>query len=220
MASALHYEGSTMQTKLFLASLLLGTSTLAAASPGDYAGVPADDCEHDGGAPVGYGDYPAQPGYPGQISYPAQAGYPAPAGYEPARYPSQDPGYDQPRWGGARFRRPVMLASDVQFDGRGRRFISVGPQAGRFARLELKAQQGRTFIKQVYVQFDDGQEQVVRDIDRVVSRRNGLTLDLDGGRRAIRRIVVYGEGQRRGYGYHAGYGYNVGGLGSVTVVGI
>lgn len=216
-----------MQTKLFIASLLLGTSTLAAAAPGDYAGAPVDDCEHDGGAPAGYSDY--QPGYPGQVSYPAQPGtYQSqyPQQYQaqyPAQYPARYPAYDQPRWGGERFRRPVMLASDLQFDGRGRRFISVGPQAGRFARLELKAQQGRTFIKQVYVQFDDGQEQVVRDIDRVVSRRNGLTLDLDGGRRGIRRIVVYGEGQqRRAWGYdhrYDGRSDNRMASGSLTVVG-
>lgn len=201
-----------MTIKLALASIILGTSTLAVAAPGD----PAADCEPDG-APAGYdapglssGDYgpsgdlaPAQTSYPGAPRFTAQAGY-VPhedfeyrpqyqAGYSP--YQPHESGRRDERWR----RRPVTLASDLQLEGRGRRFITVGPQAGRFARLELKAQHGRTFIKQVYVEFDDGQEQVVRDIDRTVSRRHGLLLDLDGGRRGIRRIVVYGEGERGGW---------------------
>ena len=206
-----------MTINFALASIVLGTSTLVAAAPSDYAGDPADDCEPDG-APGGYGapgadyvpsgyptpePYPAQAGYPGQTGDLAQSGYPRPGDYQyraqyPAQYQPYQP-YQPARWDGERRRRPVMLASDLRLDGRGRRFIVVGPQAGRFARLELKAQHGRTFIKQVYVQFDDGHEQVVRDIDRTVSQRNGLTLDLDGHRRGIRRIVVYGEGERRGW---------------------
>lgn len=192
-----------MTTKFVFASLILGTSAIAAASPGE----PAEDCEHDT-APAGYGSpssYDAPDAAYAPTSDPAYSPY-TPVSTRPAyeQYPSQYQApspYQQPyqRWDRARWHRPVTLASDLQLEGRGRRFIAVGPQAGRFARLELRAQAGRTFIKQVYVQFDDGQEQVMRDIDRTVSRRHGVTLDLDGGRRGIRRIVVYGEGQRTGW---------------------
>ena len=89
--------------------------------------------------------------------------------------------------------RPVTLASGLSFANQGRRFITVGSQAGRFSKLEINAAGGRTFIKQVYVQFDNGQEQVVRNLDRTLTGNASLTLDLDGNRRAIRRIVVYGN---------------------------
>jgi hypothetical protein len=89
--------------------------------------------------------------------------------------------------------RPVMLGSDLHFAGDGRTFLTIGDQMGRFGTLQIKAAKGRTFIKQVYVQFDNGQEQVIRNVNRTLSGHETLTLDLDGNRRAIKRIVVYGN---------------------------
>jgi hypothetical protein len=94
-------------------------------------------------------------------------------------------------WHGPAY-RTVTLASGVQLGNDGRTFITVGGQAGRFATLTLNAAGGRTFIKQVYVQFENGQEQVIRNLNRTLAGGGELTLDLDGGRRAIKRIVVYG----------------------------
>ena len=137
-----------MMFKLALASIILGTSTLAAAAPGEYAGNLVDDCESDG-APAEYGGaevYDAPNIQPMPAPSPIQTGYPdqasmqyPPAGY--GQYPVQyQPTYaSPPRWRGERWQRPVVLASDVQLERRGRRFITVSPQAGRFARLELKA---------------------------------------------------------------------------------
>jgi hypothetical protein len=94
--------------------------------------------------------------------------------------------------------RPVTLASGLSFAGDGRKFITVGAQAGRFETLQISAAGGRTFLQQVYVQFDNGQEQVIRNLDRTLTGNESVTLDLDGGRRGIRRIVVYGnEGAAR-----------------------
>ena len=90
--------------------------------------------------------------------------------------------------------RQVVLASDVHFGGDGRTPISVGIQVGRFNTLQITGASGRTFIQQVWVQFENGQEQVVRNIDRYLGNGQTLTLDLDGNRRAIRRIMVYGNG--------------------------
>lgn len=98
----------------------------------------------------------------------------------------------------------VTLGSGMRFAGDGRTFITVGSQAGRFEALTINAAGGRTFIKQVYVQFDNGQEQVVRNLDRMLTGNEGLTLDLDGNRRAIRRIVVYGNDRHSGRGRSAG----------------
>lgn len=100
--------------------------------------------------------------------------------------------------------RPVTLASGLSFAPDGRKFITVGAQAGRFETLQISAAGGRTFLQQVYVQFDNGQEQVIRDLDRTLTGNESITLDLDGGRRGIRRIVVYGNdtasSRRRGAG--------------------
>jgi len=112
------------------------------------------------------------------------------------------------RWDGGRplpqVYRPVTLASGLTFAGDGRKFISVGSQAGRFQALQINAAGGRSFIKQVYVQFDNGQEQVVRNLDRLLTGNASLTLDLDGNRRAIRRIVVYGHALNQGWRRSAG----------------
>jgi hypothetical protein len=122
----------------------------------------------------------------------------------PAIQPIYQVGYQEgwhSGWDGGRklppVYRPVTLASGLSFAGDGRKFITVGAQAGRFETLQISAAGGRTFLQQVYVQFDNGQEQVIRNLDRTLIGNESVTLDLDGGRRAIRRIVVYGAAGRR-----------------------
>ena len=89
--------------------------------------------------------------------------------------------------------RPVVLANSMRFNG-GRSFITVGAQQGRFGTLQISGATGRTFIKQVFVQFDNGQTQIIRNLDRTLTpNQASLTLDLDGNRRGIARIVVYGS---------------------------
>ena len=106
--------------------------------------------------------------------------------------------------------RPVLLASAMHFAPDGRTSITVGNQAGRFNTLQISANSGRTFIKQVYIQFENGQEQVVRALNRTLLGNQSLTLDLDGNYRAIRRIVVYGRA-------NSGWGWQrAGGTFSVT----
>ena len=95
--------------------------------------------------------------------------------------------------------RPVTLGSGLHFAGDGRTFITVGGQAGRFNTLQISANGGRTLINQVYVQFDNGQEQIVRSLNRTLTGSESLTLDLDGNNRAIRRIVVYGNPLSNGW---------------------
>ena len=95
--------------------------------------------------------------------------------------------------------RPVTLATSMRFANDGRSFITVGGGLGRFGKLQISAAGGRTFIKQVYVQFENGQEQVLRDLDATLVGNQTLSLDLDGGRRAIRRIVVYGNPLHSGW---------------------
>jgi hypothetical protein len=99
--------------------------------------------------------------------------------------------------------RPVVLASDMRFSG-GRSFITVGAQQGRFGTLQITGARGRAFIKQVYVQFANGQVQVIRNLDRTLTANQALTLDLDGNRRGIARIVVYGSPLFNGWRRTAG----------------
>jgi hypothetical protein len=98
--------------------------------------------------------------------------------------------------------RPVTLASSVRLGPDGRTAINVGSQ-GRFDTLQLTSAAGKTFIKQVVVQFDNGQSQTV-GLRRTIDGRDTLTVDLAGSHRAIRRIVVTGNelatGRSRPYG--------------------
>ena len=96
--------------------------------------------------------------------------------------------------------RPVTLASDMHFANDGRSFITVGAQMGRFGKLDItSAGGGRTFVQQVYIEFANGQEQVIRNLNRTLTAGECLSLDLDGNRRAIKRIVVYGNPLNRGW---------------------
>jgi hypothetical protein len=190
-----------MNIKAIIASLVLGSSSVAMADPGVTFSASAhgeydapiltrdhrrdvfrddDHRDHDhGDAPC---DHPSSPVYePPQRRIGWSGG-----GWDPGR--RQPPYY-----------RPVTLASGLHFAGDGRTFITVGRDAGRFTTLQIHAAGGRTFIKQVYIQFENGQEQVVRNLDRTLTGYEGLRLDLDGDRRAIRRIVVYGSEINRGW---------------------
>ena len=89
--------------------------------------------------------------------------------------------------------RSVTLASNMRLSG-GRAAIAVGAQAGRFDTLKISAATGRTLVKQVYVQFDNGRWQVAKNLDQTLAGNQALTLDLDGNHRAIRQVIVLGDG--------------------------
>jgi hypothetical protein len=158
-----------MNTKAIIASLVvLGSSSVAMASP--------------------------------SVTFSADASYGTTV-VRDHRGPSVEPYYHREGnvWRGRQFaQRPVLLASDLQFARDGRTFITVGDHMGRFGTLQITAGAGRTLIKQVYVQFENGQEQVIRNLDRMLLRHQSLTLDLNGRHRAIKRIVVYGDDLERG----------------------
>jgi hypothetical protein len=93
--------------------------------------------------------------------------------------------------------RPItLLARDVSFANDSRTFIDVGAQKGRFAKLTLNPEEGRTYVKQVVVRFTDGSESVFRNLDRNLNE-GGLSLDL-GARKGIKAIVVYGTQSAHG----------------------
>ena len=168
-----------MNIKAIIASLVLGSSSVAMAAPG---------VTFSASAQASYGTT-ADCDQPGNQ---ADTTVKSPPIYRPDTTVKSPP-IMRPGWKLPPVYRPVTLASDVSFARDGRTFITVGSQAGRFETLTINAAGGRTFIKQVYVQFDNGQEQVVRNLDRTLAGNESMTVDLDGNHRAIRRIVVYGN---------------------------
>lgn len=184
-----------MNIKAIVASLVLGSSLLAvqgAAMAAPCEPAPAAPVRPIYQQPVYQQPVYQQPVYRQPIE--AQPVYRQPINIQPISYPPPAPvTYARPP-----LFQPVTLANGLTFQGSGRQFISVGAQAGRFGKLDIRSS-GPTFISQVYIQFANGQEQVVRNLNRTLSGNDCLTLDLDGGRRAIQRIVVYGNdlGRRR-----------------------
>ena len=176
-----------MMTKAILASLVLGSSSLALASPAATVSVTAQ------------GSYATPVVRDHRVAEPCET---------PTAQPVSQPVIRPIGWNGGGHTlppvyRPVTLASGLRLGNDGRTFITVGSRAGQFGTLQLSATGGRTLVKQVYVQFGNGQTQVIRNLDRVLAGNQSLMFDFDGGRRSISRIVVYGSdnvGWRRAAG--------------------
>jgi hypothetical protein len=158
--------------KATLATLVLGSSSLALAAPAPA--VTTEVRTHGAGA-----GYTTTTVAQADLAAPGWHGMPKPPVY-----------------------RPVTLATSLRLGPAGRTAISVGSQA-RFDTLQLTSTAGKTFIKQVVVQFENGQSQTV-GLRRTLDGHDTLTVDLAGSHRAIRRIVVTGSelatGRRNPYG--------------------
>jgi hypothetical protein len=86
--------------------------------------------------------------------------------------------------------QPVTLASGISLQTDNRVFIKGTP--GRYNKLSIKADRGRTHIAQVAIFFGNGQEQVVRNVDKTLTGNECFDIDLQGSNRQIARVVVYG----------------------------
>jgi len=175
-----------MNIKAIIASLILGSSSVALAAPSITVSATAR------------GSYEAPVVRDHRIDDDRATPVATRPTYQPTYHPIDDQAGRPVGWNGGGRKlppvyRPVTLASGVHFAPTGRTSISVGSQAGSFGTLQISAAAGRTFIKQVYVQFANGQTQVIRNLDRTPAGNESMTLDLDGGRRNISRIVVYGS---------------------------
>jgi hypothetical protein len=175
-----------MNLKTILVSLVLGSSSIALAAPAAPAPTSASFAVRDHAAGTEYtaaNDHDSPAAKPNAIYY-----------------------KDGQSWRGMPkppvFRPPVTLASSMRLTS-GRASIAVGGQAGKFDTLQLTASAGKTFIKQVTVQFNNGQNQVI-GLGKMLDGNDRLTIDLAGNHREIRRIVVTGNelstGRRRPYG--------------------
>lgn len=192
-----------MNTKLILASLVLGTSTFAAAAPAAQVTVTAQA----GTTTTVIRDHrePARPVFthPIIIREPARPVITHPIITHPIiiREPAR-PIVTQPViWHGPVF-RSVTLADDQQIQN-GRTMILVGSQMGRFATLKLEADGGRTYVQKVVVKFADGERQVM-NLNRTLAGNDCLTLDLNGNRRTIANVAVFGQEMNNGFRYERG----------------
>ena len=174
-----------MNTKAILASLILGSSSLAVAAPA-APGVSvstesygaADIRDHRADTTTYYGRPASPPIF-------------QPVDYRDHRDGSSTGGGWNGRWMPPQY-RAVTLASNLHLAANSQTTINVGAQLGRFAKLEIKPTSGRTLVRQVYVQFANDQVQILRNVDRMLTGNDCLTVDLDGDRRAIKRVIVYG----------------------------
>ena len=94
--------------------------------------------------------------------------------------------------------RPVLLANDTRLDGRA--LINVSSAMRMFTRLELKAQNGRTNIERVLITFANGQRQYVPLTGKqqgILRANKSVTIDLDGGARNIKSVMLIGSSGRR-----------------------
>ena len=89
----------------------------------------------------------------------------------------------------------VMIGNGLHFGSDGRTFIPVGAAQGRFNTLRIDGNGGASYIQQVAIEFEYGQVQVIRDLNRVLDGSRPLMIDLDGNARTIVRVVVYGKPQ-------------------------
>jgi hypothetical protein len=171
-----------MNLKTILVSLVLGSSSIALAAPAAPAPTSATVVVRDHAAGTEYTVTDAQAARPNAIDYKDGQGW---------RGMPKPPVY-----------RPVTLASGMRLTS-GRASIAVGSQAGKFDTLQLTASAGKTFIQQVVVQFNNGQNQVI-GLRKTLDGNDSLTIDLAGNHRQIRKIVVTGNelstGRRRPFG--------------------
>jgi len=93
----------------------------------------------------------------------------------------------------------LALTQPTRID-RGREFIHVGAQFGRFNTVKLENSRGSSFISQVLIEYANGRGQVVHLNERLSAWNPCITIDLQGRNRSISRIVVYGStGARSAY---------------------
>lgn len=63
------------------------------------------------------------------------------------------------------------------------------------SKLKLETSYGRAMIDKVVITFASGRRQVVH-VDRALSRRVPMFIDLDGNQRRVTKIAIYGKGRR------------------------
>jgi len=90
----------------------------------------------------------------------------------------------------------TALTQPTRID-RGREFITIGKEHGRFTTVKLENVRGTSNITQVLINFANGTSQVVKLNQRLSAANPCIEINLDGNKRAISGIVVYGASWSR-----------------------
>ena len=170
-----------MNLKALITTVVLGTSSIAAASPEvrdhrTHKPVPVQSAP----APVA----PVAPILQADFHMGFNGGFVRPVRPRPLPMP-QPP---MLTW--------VTLANDL--DVNGREIIRVSPSQRAFTKLELRTQgQGRTKIDRIVIMFANGRSQVIEQNKVLNNGNRSLSIDLTGNTRNIRNIVLVGKSNRR-----------------------
>lgn len=110
----------------------------------------------------------------------------------------QPPVYNPPIHNPPVYEPPVqagtLLADNLAFEGSGgRRFITVGASAGAFSKVRIASSKGTVFLKELLIEYTDGTSQYIEGIEANLRPGEARDFNLDGGRKTITRIVVYGD---------------------------
>lgn len=100
------------------------------------------------------------------------------------------------------YRSPVVLASNLTLNKAQKRTVLQVDSERRFTKLQISGVSGRTEIQAVTITFANGQKQVVRNLDRLLTGNQAFTIDLEGRSRQIDSIAIKGEsagGIRQGW---------------------
>jgi hypothetical protein len=92
----------------------------------------------------------------------------------------------------------VDLSNAMQLDGQHYNYVHVGTQGGRFDTIRLENLSGRTYVKEVVVDFVGGGSQVIKPGETLDARNPSLTIDLAGNHRQIQRVVIAGSSSKFG----------------------
>lgn len=89
--------------------------------------------------------------------------------------------------------RSYSLGTGMSFAGTdSRRIFTVGADKGTFSSLRIQGETGSTYITQVLVRFENGQEQLLRNVNQSLGRGQAYNIRLDGnGTNQVHGVYIY-----------------------------
>jgi len=100
------------------------------------------------------------------------------------------PSYKQDAW----HARPQLLSNNTHVNGR--TMINVAPGTRPFTKLELRSNGGRTSIEKVVIVLGNGKREVLQN-GGLIAGKQSLTIDLPGGSRWIKSVMLIGSSRGR-----------------------
>jgi hypothetical protein len=138
--------------------------------------------------------------------------YPTPVTVRDHRIAPDAPRYREDAWRYDRGPRARVLADGLTYNAGEYRKDIVLEGRGRFNALRVTGEDGRSFIKEVRIEYIGGAVQSI-PVNRTLTAGEAMTFDLYGRDRAINRIFVYRvDGNNMNIGFHSRGEFSVVGL--------